>query len=72
METTMLVVAPCHVLMVPGRLKAQEPSRLQSELNQAEACDLGAESSGCWRQLLRLQVQVLKGRGIPVELPCPS
>lgn len=54
METTMFVVAPCHVLLVPEGLKTQEPSWLQSELNHAEACDLGAESSGHWRQLLRL------------------
>lgn len=72
METTTFMVAPHHVLMVPRGLKAQETSQLQSELNQAEACDLGAESSGHWRQLLRLQVQVSKGCGILVDLLHPS
>lgn len=43
------------VLRLPVELKVKELSWLQSELNQAEACDLEAERSGCWRQLLRLQ-----------------
>lgn len=39
-DTPIFVVAPCQVLMVPEGLQAQEPSWLQSELDQAGACEL--------------------------------
>lgn len=60
------------VLRLPVGLKVKELFWLQPELNQAEACDLEAERSGCWRQLLRPQVQVLNSCGIMVQLACPS